>query len=545
MRRKLLIPLLFLIGLVFMLNFVKAQDFSINQVSLDYTNGLSNRNPARITVWDYEKGNTTDLIVYAYTNTEVGSGSSISYTVKIYDSNLTLLDTETFSISKGWNTHHDYIAIIGNAQPESYLDGFWIIGMMSRYNPSSYFYHYAYVYFYNYTSMSKTLLGALDLDRWKYINSGGYSLWSSGIFSNTVYVSNTHYVLGFLISHACYHNNIDFTKREMFMFKLTPSSASIVHLSYGTFNWNQLYAIFMLPLPSNPDSLGIMLIGEDKVGIYSYTRSTDSISDTYSKQFNDLDQLVMRGLNKKITATYDNKRWVPLTKVRHLQTSSANPNVLTGALPFASVGMGKSALMWFDMLINSNGEIQDARMSAVYYISGITYQVDLYGSQVSATYWYNALTGKMFVANYQAGSVTTQVVNLGDLEPTENYYVIGLQTLFSFSDSGLTLYVLGEPIEEPPYIVPPEYQPTTPESPTWGTEWTYTAVALALPFMFMFLPAMMLGHEAGIVGLIIGLCLSISIMYLAGLLPIWTVFLAGLGIIALIFLGRNRIGGSI
>ncbi|RLE47540.1 MAG: hypothetical protein DRJ31_08680, partial [Candidatus Methanomethylicota archaeon] len=267
-----------------------------------------------------------------------------------------------------------------------------------------------------------------------------------------------------------------------------------------------------------------------------------------TEQYDNLDQLVMRGLNKVVDAPNgeDNKRFVPLTKVRHLQTASTSPNVLTGALPFASVGMGKSALMWFDMLINSDGEIQDSRMSAVYYISGITYQVDLYGSQVSATYWYNALTGNMFVANYQQGSVTTQTVNLGDLEPTENYYVIGLQTVFSFSDSGVVLYVLGEPIEEPPYIVPPDYQPTNPESETWGTEWTYTAVALAIPFMFMFLPAMILGEKAGVVGLIAGLCLSVTIMYLAGLLPLWAVFLAGLGIVALIFFGRERIiGGSI
>jgi len=549
MPKKALIPLLFLICLFLAVNFARADDYEIHQQTIDYTNGLSNRNPARITVWDNSLGNTTELIVYAYSNSSEarasGMTTGIDYEIKIYDENLTLIDTETFSASKEWFCHHDYIAIIENAEPDDYLDGFWIIGVTAwTYGTgNAYYYHYAYAYFYNYTSKTLTELATKSLDRWKYINAAGCKLKSSGLFSNTIYISNTHYVLGYIISEAWWEDSREGIKQEMFIFKLTPSSASIVNLGYGQYYYNDIHATFMLPLPSNPDILGIMIIGEDSAWIYSYCRSTNNIIDSHGKSLDCLDDMVSRQFEKIV---YDNYRRVSFTKVRHLQTSSTSPNVLTGALPFASVGMGKSALMWFDMLIYTGGTCSDIKTSAVYYISTIVYQVDLYGSQISATYWYNALTGNIFVANYQEGTVVTQTVDLGDLEPTESFYIIGLQTLFKCESSKVIIYVLGEPIEEPPYVPAPEYQPTNPESPTWGTEWTYTAVALSVPFLFMFVPAMLLGEKAGVVGFLVGLCLSITVMYLAGLLPLWAVFLAGLGIVALIFFGRERIiGGSI
>jgi len=83
-------------------------------------------------------------------------------------------------------------------------------------------------------------------------------------------------------------------------------------------------------------------------------------------------------------------------------------------------------------------------------------------------------------------------------------------------------------------------------------EWKYTGtppqdteqgmaqiVGMIVPFSFLFIPSLILGQEVGKIGFIIGLALGSFCLWMVGLMPIWLVFLIGLGIVALLIKGRE------
>ena len=542
MPKKALISLFFLVCLGLILSSVKA-DVETYQIEISNIKGLSNRNPAKVTVWDSSTDNITELIVYAYL--EYASDYSQRYNITVYNADtLEYLWSADVSYSANIARYKVYFAIVEYAKPESYLDGFWVVTWVT-WKWDDKFKVTIRAIFCNHTSQTVTKIGESS---YQWYDSGYTTQYhqGSGCFSNTVYISNTHYIACVGILEECTSGGETY-KRSLVIgvVGLTTNTASFIFgkTDYCADSYEKLYGCFMMYLPSNNYYLGLGVIQDMKITAFCIDRNDGSIKDVYAKGFTELKNLVKRYSKVSVGGRY---AFSPLVKVRHIQTSTGNPNIVTGAVPFASMELGKSALMWVDLKIKYNtGDIDDISISPIYYVSPMVSQCDLYGSQVSATYWYNPATDNIFVANYQAGEVVTQVIDIGDVEADENTYIFGLRSLFKLGTNKVIIYALSEPIEEPEYITPPA-TPTTPESPTWGTDWTLTAVGLAIPFMFMFVPAILLGEKAGVIGLIVGLCLSITIMYLIGLLPLWAVFLAGLGIVALIFFGRERIiGGSI
>ena len=63
-------------------------------------------------------------------------------------------------------------------------------------------------------------------------------------------------------------------------------------------------------------------------------------------------------------------------------------------------------------------------------------------------------------------------------------------------------------------------------------------ISLIVPFMFLFITPMILVPYVGKAGFIVGLCIGAICLYIAGLLPLWTVFLIGLAIILLLLSGK-------
>jgi hypothetical protein len=72
-----------------------------------------------------------------------------------------------------------------------------------------------------------------------------------------------------------------------------------------------------------------------------------------------------------------------------------------------------------------------------------------------------------------------------------------------------------------------------------GQQQITLAVALIVPLLFLFLPALLLAEIAGIAGLIAGFCLGNTMLVVINWFPPWTLFFTGLAIVLLIFFGRS------
>jgi len=71
--------------------------------------------------------------------------------------------------------------------------------------------------------------------------------------------------------------------------------------------------------------------------------------------------------------------------------------------------------------------------------------------------------------------------------------------------------------------------------------WSTNIAGLIIPFMFMFFPAMLLGAKLGMSGFLGGMILGVVALYIAGLIPVWILFILALGIAYLLFKGlRNE-----
>jgi len=65
-------------------------------------------------------------------------------------------------------------------------------------------------------------------------------------------------------------------------------------------------------------------------------------------------------------------------------------------------------------------------------------------------------------------------------------------------------------------------------------------VGMIIPFAFLFIPTLILGHELGKYGFMIGLVLGCFCLWMVGLFPIWAVFLVGLGIVLMLLRSREH-----
>ena len=202
MPKKVLISLFFLICLA--LSFVHpANAIIVESVEFEKINGISNRNPAVVTVNNTDN-QIQDYIVYAYVTSI--STSKVEWKLEIYDRNATNIDVET--VSRSLTTyayeHRWFFCIVENAEPETSLKGFWVISAgNTRTQGVNEYRLYVDVYFYNWTSQSlTTLVGST----WTYTSySTGYHGNSEMLFSNTIFLGGYHYVAFYSIS--LYYSN--------------------------------------------------------------------------------------------------------------------------------------------------------------------------------------------------------------------------------------------------------------------------------------------------------------------------------------------------
>jgi len=67
-------------------------------------------------------------------------------------------------------------------------------------------------------------------------------------------------------------------------------------------------------------------------------------------------------------------------------------------------------------------------------------------------------------------------------------------------------------------------------------------INMIIPFMFLFIPALVLVPFAGKMGFVVGLTIGMFCLYMVGIMPLWGIFLLGLAIILLLL--RGGVWGS-
>ena len=114
-------------------------------------------------------------------------------------------------------------------------------------------------------------------------------------------------------------------------------------------------------------------------------------------------------------------------------------------------------------------------------------------------------------------------VDICDYFPTDysGVHCFRVDTIFLADSLGLDP---SEPSEQPPPEKGPDYTPI---------------INLIVPFLFLFVVPMMLATVIGKVGFIVGLCIATICLYMVGWMPLWAIFLIGLGIILLLLSGRS------
>jgi hypothetical protein len=94
-----------------------------------------------------------------------------------------------------------------------------------------------------------------------------------------------------------------------------------------------------------------------------------------------------------------------------------------------------------------------------------------------------------------------------------------------------------------PYTPPTQITPPAPETETYSIGVT-TTLNLAVPLLFLFVPALILGFTTkSMIGFIAGLSIGSVISVIAGIIPTWAIFLIGLAIVLLLVKGRG--GGEL
>jgi len=555
MRKTPLISLFFLLALA--LSFLpNAQALDLYSWSDYPIYGVSNNNPAIINI---KVGNETKSY-YAYAH--LLSWKSTTLNLTIWDiERAEIKQSLTYTISPAGSGSNWILIGIGlntiwssNGEP---LDSFLISVLTAEAGGTDQYERIrVQVLMYNFSSNTLSSLGNCDRNVNMQVNSDQIYQFSGCYFTNLMYRQG-YYIYAVLTIGRMNINYNYKTHLSIFMIAISSSDFSVQYttgyINLGDAQYKQPYFGWIDSSDLNADFIFLVLAYGDKDGssmTFRFARwelstwTLTILSNNYGYNswktryvaFGDGDYYSSDGVHNH------------LLKVKGIgKQVSGEQTTFFAYIPFTSTQDYKGYLRQVDVTVDLGYNFQSFDFSYNAYVVGsYCYPADLRNSYSAITdvYWYNPASTNIFSAGVGSdGTITTYSVNLGQ-QVDSNTYLTGVNTYFKIKTTTIEICLLASPIPTVYDVTPPQPTPS-PEEPEYPSYMMGVVAGLCVPFLFMFLPAIMLGKEAGVVGLIVGLCLSITMLYMSGLLPLWAVFLSGLGIIALIFFGRNVIlGGS-
>jgi len=523
MNKLKITPLFFLciiaIGLISLIYTPKVYAYHVGEYRC---NGITSRNPTVVQALNHS------YFVFVEDN-------PTSTSEKLYIADITnetsLIETDTLTTA---NTNYWIFAIYPAQHP--YDDYCYIVGFEA---PAKGGYNYpqqAKIWFYNFTSDTVTQIYTTS-NFWSY----NVVAWYSGddqsglIFSNIWYVSNIGVVCVGGITKAD-TGNIVFAMIEL---EGTSVARYCYDIPLGTEGYELNYGLAM-SIKASGHSPSVILVNyvARKTSIFikyllggtfqSYKKGTHSF--TIHRQI-----FYSKTASNRHIATY---LYIPKL-VQDAFYTIDNLYAISHALPvYTTAPNEESGVLWITLY--SNGQIKPSwyyKLSAVAYPRDVT--PDLYTYNF---YWFYPSVGKMLITEGEPDEVQARTFDL-DIEPNTLTYIVGAYYFKKINSTHISLYTSLIPTEVPETELPEgETYYTVPQagSPEAGEIWIgIIAGSLLVPFLLMFIPPMILGEQVGMLGFIVGLIISTSILYLAGLLPLWTVFLVGLGIISALIFGKR------
>lgn len=537
MIKRLLKTLLFSVMIIWLLlphNVYAAVDNYVGNYS---NSGVGAFNPNYVVVYDPESGSNKGYVAYAY------QSATNVITLKVWDvisGSEALTTTLTMS-----GSYVGGIAIFYTMRLGDPYDGFYVIVFSSNLfnnNPSTQ-YAYGNVYFVNMTTKAVTTITTANIFGGTY-----YTIYDTCVFSNVVYTTGKDVIL--LISASAYQ--ADYWIRVV-MFELTPTTANVyVGNKYisGSLRYYGLSALWVSPHFSNVlifnsilwqvfDNNGLYLYGRYYLGsgfdlVYTQTQTTFVRNRVLSRASN----FQLQGFYKFKGLQRQGSTWPERFYAywAWYDQSSGNTYMELFQTDHTRSGGGGGAYTY---------SVSAPVVSHVFIITGTEYNIDLQNPYMSTSdnYFYDP-DGFFFNAAYNPDSgVKTTTITL-QTTPNPDTYIFSGYGYFRLDKSNNKVHIWVRASQLPTvYTIPsPEGRgvpPTNPEEPDYTTTAVYTAIGFALPALFLFVPALLLGEKAGMIGLVVGLALSATLLTLTGLIPLWATVLIGVGIMALIFLGRR------
>jgi len=536
------ISLFFLLFAIIILSFSpKIEATQLTDLGTYSYSGVTNYNPAYVIVYDNQTSQNIGLYVYAYDTT-----------IKIWRiSDAKLLDTISVSLpaTKLWG--YGIFRYMGYGS----LDGFWIIALSSN-DVDNTITVYVRAWFYNFTDKTCTQLSS----------DKSVNLWS--------YTAQSNQVSDYLISwgNPIWQNNYEFISW----------SAHVKFYYTGTIDpgWHSEYLVGIIQV-SNSQHLGsLALVYNWNTVNNAYIGFQPYISLTFP--FDPTPSLVLGGYVYKeygqtnptfLYAVWDTGGTFTVYS-GNTYSYSGYANVLLRAINYRpmfkpigfqySISSGKVYWYWYlglaytdisqtkmqqgiaSVIINSL-TLQSPNVNTIYIINGVVYNVDERDPYTAITnsYFYHS-NGYIFNVGYnQTQGLSTVTVDLGlsSLDLDYNVFITGQYTFFKFlpSTNQIKLYIIATEIPTV-YTIPiqPPNPPTTPEDTSYPTYIISTLMGVIVPFMFLFIPAFVLTGMIGKMGFVAGLMIGGVLLVMANLLPMWAVFLIGLGIVALIWSSTRR-----
>ena len=464
---------------------------------------VSAYNPSFIVV------NHTTYLAYAY-QTKL-SGYYYKVNLKVWDTNGTLIT---------YVTHEPDYSGIRQALFGVYGDVnkpiIWIMGI-PYYRQHSSGAPYV-VYKYNLTDDTLTLV-------YSRISGNEVSGTAYRMIGNPIWVGTHIYVAGFWYWKE---SSSDYSRQSLIIFS---DDGVWTHTING---WHSdlenPYVIFGNYNPEHPDLLVFCVRWKKLVRVYTFKLSTSTIEKK--------SEGVPSDVKNRMTSKYN-----ALIRASYIQTSYVNSRTSVSAKVPVYLESGISEVLW--MRACETGYYTEKEH---YVLSRALYPAHaIPDTDTTAFYWYDILNEKIYITETKQGTTYANIIEL-EVEPTIDTYIIGQAFYQILGDGHVKLYMYVIPTE-PDTAEIPDYQKyeTVPsiENPDYG-EITISLIAgsLLVPFLMMFIPPMLLGQEVGMIGFIVGLVISTAIMYLAGILPLWVVFLIGLGLIAGLFFGKRGFGNE-
>lgn len=522
MNKLKITPLFFLciiaIGLISLIYTPKVYAYHVG----DYRcNGITSRNPTVVKALNHS------YFVFVEDNPS-------STTEKLYMADITnetyLIQVDTLTTA---NTNYWIFAVYPAQHP--YDDYCYIVGFEAPARSGYSYNQYAKIWMYNFTSDTTTEIYSTS-NFWQ----GNVVAWytpeddqSSLIFSNIWYVSNIGVICVGGIVHKT-HDEVAFA-----MIELEGQTVARYWTYIDQEDWELTYGLAMSIKSSghSPSIILVNYVARKKCLFIKYLLGgTFQSHKVYTHSYTIHRQLFYsKTASNRHIATY---LYIPKL-VQDAFYTIDNLYAISHALPvYTTAPNEESGVLWITLY--SNGQIKPSwyyKLSAVAYPRDVT--PDLYTYNF---YWFYPSVGKMLITEGEPDEVQARTFDL-DIEPNTLTYIVGAFYFKKVNDTHISLYTSLIPTEIPETELPEgETYYTVPEggSPEAGEIWIgIIAGSLLVPFLLMFIPPMILGEQVGMLGFIVGLIISTSILYLAGLLPLWTVFLVGLGIISALIFGKR------